>query len=249
MKKSITIFILTFILLFAFIFACWAQDNGDSLELSNEIKDKLKNDSTDIVIRYYNGFYMNAFAQKTSINDIVNGECVLQKLYMVITNDSEINYMYEKDGNTGSLLSKTTNWSSIYKNITEPKSIFRNINKNVKVNNIYCLDGNSSHDGIYIYYITNIGDYVYFKEYESSEKEYLFPIDDFYNFAKSVQEEREKNKYLIGGFVDIEKIYDVNKFEIRVSKTNLTPWFIAFCFIFATIVSTVVYVGIKKRRN
>jgi hypothetical protein len=163
--------------------------------------------------------FMYAFAEKQTIEEIVSGNCVLSQNIMVMT-DSVIKYKVERNERIVTLR-QTTDWSKLYKYAVKPSRILSNISPKLEVKNVYCLDGEPSHDGVYIYYSTDKGDYIYYKEYLIAEKEYLFPLNDFYEFASIVQEERNLNKDRDGGGRSIDELYDLGKYEI---KTGLSLW-------------------------
>lgn len=220
MKKVIIFILISAMLVSCLMIGAYAMNNNDSVKIDTEVMNKFKEKESDTVIMLlYNGMFMYAFAEKQTIEEIVSGNCVLSQNIMVMT-DSVIKYKVERNERIVTLR-QTTDWSKLYKYAVKPSRILSNISPKLEVKNVYCLDGEPSHDGVYIYYSTDKGDYIYYKEYLIAEKEYLFPLNDFYEFASIVQEERNLNKDRDGGGRSIDELYDLGKYEI---KTGLSLW-------------------------
>lgn len=127
-----------------------------------------------------------------------------------------------------------SDWSDFYKYAVSQNKVFGSF---VKVNAVYCLDGEPSHDGVYIYYDTDDGQYVLYKSHLSAEKTYLFPISDFYEFSEEVNNERRAKKDLIIGFPSsIEELCDV---EDYVLKPKIDFYFMTIAIIVAFVLGAV----------
>lgn len=170
-----------------------SADYYDSRHLTSEEKTQLAIPYTggdyvvtpdDTVIKLYIGTYIPYFdMQKDIISIIEKGTSRIK--YMVISDSVEYPYyksIYEGTGQT-TMIPEYYRWEGFYTYTVSPNLVF---DSSVKVNKIYCLDGfqDVPFDGGYIYYDTDHGEYVLFKEYAYAETTYLFPLLDFYEFSK-----------------------------------------------------------------
>ena len=73
-----------------------------------------------------------------------------------------------------------TVWMGFFKYSARPDLVFET---SVKVNEIYCFDDLFLGNGACLYYKTDHGDYILYYM-QSKEQVYLFPLSDFYEFAK-----------------------------------------------------------------
>ena len=101
--------------------------------------------------------------------------------YMIVPSSGDVFYKAIRDGK-GDILDKgTIIWSGFYTYTQSPELVF---NFSIKINKIYCLDSFGNPTGGYIYYETDHGEYILFQEHANSKDTYLFPLSDFYEFAK-----------------------------------------------------------------
>ena len=103
--------------------------------------------------------------------------------YMVVTSSGDMYSKIIRDGSGITIGSDkgAIEWSGFYTYTQSPELVF---DFSVKINKIYCLHGFEDNDNAYIYYETDHGEYILFKEYPKAKDTYLFPLDDFYEFAK-----------------------------------------------------------------
>jgi hypothetical protein len=110
-----------------------------------------------------------------------------------------------------------------FERFNDPDFVKKYISPDVKVENVYYLSGETNHMGTAIYYITNLGDYVYYNHYSIGEK--LFPIGKFCKYQKAISAELAKNPNDNGGGdVDISGVMDLSEFELKeitASSENL----------------------------
>ena len=102
--------------------------------------------------------------------------------------------------------------------------------------NVYLLTEADPHPRAYIYYKTDRGDYVYFRENITFGKEYLFTADEFYDFANVVMASEVQNcapEDIKSGENEIsfEKIYDMKKYDLSIMNQNRIIKNILFIFI------------------
>ena len=72
-------------------------------------------------------------------------------------------------------------------------------------------------EGIFVYFVTNVGDYVYYcdcNRYGTYAEGYLLPLEQFYGFAKSVYDYQTENGHLTGGAPNYGEIYDLSPYSV-----------------------------------
>ena len=201
------LFSFLFFLVFAtFLLPVFASAE-DSIRIPAEMKLLLdeKVGSYDYALKLYGGSFMKQFASGDSIASIIDKTEPGFEKY-IVTSRRGIEYYKICDGVLEKLDRSTglPDWSDYYKYAISPEKV---LNPSVKVTAVYCLDGEPSRDGVYIYYQTDDRDYVLYKAYLKSEDMYLFPADVFASFAQDVQNNRELHKDEDGAARSLEEIF------------------------------------------
>lgn len=187
----------------------------DSLHMSENEVSMLHLPDDYVVVKLYSGSYMSKFAAQESI------ETILQRttpLYMVISSDAEITYYVIREGESSKITTgKISDWSQFYKYALSPEKIF---GKRKKVYNVYCLEGEHSYNGVYILFETSKGTYVLYKQFLLADEMYIFPIDEFYQYAAMVQAEREAHTSEEAS-KDLLAKYEWNEFGAQKKVTSV----------------------------
>ena len=255
MKKIICLSIS--MLLFIFIvFGASADDiKTDSLTFSDSVYERIDNANHSNTIQIYNGTFMHLFAERKSIEEIVTDESLLDPYYAVKGIFSSPEYYYVKDGTSQKISVNSPAIDSTLRYVTSPNSVLNHISPFLAVQNVYYLNGDASHDGIYIYYKTSKGDYIYYKDYAEAEESYLFPLEDFYCMAETMEEkvQREKqekehldsiHKYLFGGPTLLSDIVDISSY--RITPRNSVALYVGIAVIVLA-VGAVAFVLIRRK--
>ena len=265
MKRRICICIVTAIIIFSLNVApCFAAENTektDSLQITDEEYEKFSRYENNTLIKLYNGTFMSGFAERLSIEELIDTPYCIEVYYMVVNNDIENDFLYvhERNGKI-TAFNPMSPWELVYKNIVEANDLLSKQSINATVKNIYCLNGEPSHDGVYIYYVTDRGDYVYYKDDFSDEKEYLFPVKDFYTFADAVNKNRTENGTGIraeGKEISIEEINNAEKqinklkakFEIKANNPISLWVYIALGALMLCLAVILVFTVLKKKKR
>lgn len=190
-----------------------ASSQWDSLTIEEDILEIISYDPNGLAFRLYTGAYMWGFADHKEISEL------LEEPYT-----SEIRYVRESGGVIRDYkiedgIAKESDWirhqvDDFFDAVSRIDSIISVLGEDVTVENIYCLDGEPNLDGIYIYFVTNQGDYVYYKDYTGAEDEYLIPLAQFYEFAE-VFYQNQKNAQYGNGTGDIEELYDLDGYNLK----------------------------------
>lgn len=220
-----------------------ASSTTDSITLSENEYTDFKDNADDTVIKLYWKMCMPLFAESMTISDITSE--VERAVYMVISQSGNISYKQYYDGVVRKISSGgVPDWSEFSKYAINPSLVFGPL---VTVMNIYCLSGEQSHDGVYIYFETSKGDYVLYKEYLSADKEYLFPVKDFYPFAKSVATYRKENSDLLGAGAGISELYDLSPYAFTAQ--NPVTFVIAAASIVVIVAAGVIILFITRKHR
>ena len=159
-------------------------------------KDALDVDESIGIIRVYNGYYLHGFAAGDTIDNLISDKYVLEEMLVTYEKGSraQINCYGIRDGNINRLEHGYGLDMSVFLKYTSDNNTVM-IEKKIKakIHSIVCLSAESSHSGIYIYYITEKGDYVLYKEYADSTATYLFPIEEFSAACAKYREEKRKS--------------------------------------------------------
>lgn len=257
MKKIVCISISA--LLFIFIVFGVSADalKSDSLVFSDSVYESIDNANRNNTIQIYNGTFMHLFAERKSIEEIITDESMLEPYYAVKGVFSSPEYYYIKDGASQKISINPLAIDSTLRYVTSPDSVLNHISPFLTVQNVYYLNGDASHDGIYIYYKTSKGDYIYYKDYAEAEESYLFPLEDFYSLAETMteklqQEKQERehldsiHKYLFGGPTLLSDVVDISSY--RVTPQNPVFLYIGIVVVILA-VGTVLFVFIRKKRS
>jgi hypothetical protein len=230
----------------------------DSLRLPENERTDMAEAPDDTVIKLYVGIFYDNFAKGQSIEEITSGNSNLTDrliTYLIISPTEGYTKMKQYYNGTVSRIRGDTNvfipeWAAFSNYATTPELVF---DSSVQVNATYCLDASSSHHGVCIYYVTNQGDYVLYKQYLTDDcAEYLFPSTNFYEFCEAIDNELRKNSDLTGG-APIEELYDLTpyKFEPRqenASNASLWLWIVSGVLLVILVCGFAFY-KIRKTKN
>ena len=224
MKKYVCFITICLFILFSFsIFA--NEGIEDSLSFSDSVYQTIENSNKDNTIKIFNGTFMHLFGQRKGIEEIISDENLLEPYYAVKGRFSSAEYYYIREGASCKISIHPPELDSTLSYVLNPSLILNKVSPFLSAQHIYYLNGDASHDGIYIYYQTEKGDYVYYQEFASDAEGYLFPVDDFYAIAEEVEttfqaekQEREHldsiQKYLFGGPTLLSDIVDISEYQI-----------------------------------
>lgn len=214
MKKMI-VFILSFLCLMASGMTVNADNYDYLFGISNDESELLRIEETDVIIKYYGAkMFMKEFAENGTIDSIIDESPIF---YVVWSEKDPDNPKYIRNKN-GELITGFTgvDHSFLLNHTLGAEELLRSkITFDFEIKNIYFLYGGD--DGIYIYYVTSVGDYVYYKLHEKAEKEYVFPIEEFLEFAKEAVEYIPEGHYL-GSHNASTVLKNYGKYEIGYTK-------------------------------
>lgn len=226
--KYVFAFMFTFVLLCS-LCSCAEQDVAskeyDSLTFNEHDLEILKDIDAVTPIKVYNSS-LTAHFHLDGKECVVNG--LIEKLedgiyyrYLNKPSGSDCQWYYVDSGKLNAYNTKMYETGNFfYKYALNPSQVFGTF---AEVYNVYCFDSTSTTGDAAIYYITDKGDYVLYKQNFVSEWDdadaYLFPTEDFRAFSNAVinhhsTKDGELDKY---GIVPSEDIYDMSPYLLRDS--------------------------------
>lgn len=166
------------------ISASAATSLSDSLRIGNQTQKLLGGDGGDF-IRVYSGSFLDGFAEGETITSLTGDAHVKAQVYMARGRDGF--HCVCIDGETAAEpdagLVGTLDGETIFGIVSDPERILPG---DAHVENVWCLDGDGDDDGLYIYFATSAGDYVYYKGAKgAADGGYMLPAGRFTEFAKA----------------------------------------------------------------
>lgn len=230
MKKTVFICVLLICVIIASMPVSATTLVEDAFTIDDETRTLLSVSEDDTVIRVYFGYFMFGFSQRWSLEETFNDGWSLKKTSYVIASSGDGGNMElttkclnegivmeeplpNPNGQTSSnAVYATRSAQKFYDMIDETSHILSVLGPFVTVQKTVYMHGYPM-DGVYIYYETNIGDYVYYKNDWVDDEEYLVPLEEFYNFAEVEQEYRSLR---VGG--SGASTYDLSPYDLSNYK-------------------------------
>lgn len=175
------------------VYATETGDNNmknDSISIPSTIADEYKtNPSHNVIFRFYNGYFMLGFAQKATIQEIINNpDYVLEEVYATSV-DGITMYRAKRNGTLTDPLDHHSE-GNIFRNYAlSPNKLFKKStfsSSDLTIDSIYCLDGEPSHDGIYIYISPQIKAIIYIIKSMPQQKRNIY--SQLMNFMISLKQ-------------------------------------------------------------
>ena len=237
MKKYI-ILLLALIILLSIAFPTSAEysvnvKKYDSLNIDeNEINQlNINNRNCQVVKKYVVGF-CNVFPRTTTIEEVIQGKRIVDVRYTIYEGNEIMSYQTLRSGKAEEIFSDSPAWDIVpeieidyISKIKSGDDLLSKISKEIEIYNTYYFY-DCSRMGSCIYYVTNMGDYVYYKSFYSyslsSNKSYLFPSSDFVELITRVNEDRKNwppNTY--GDAFDLSYYADLSNYDINSTSFDL----------------------------
>ncbi len=186
------------------------------------------------ILHYYNGTFVYWIGQGKTLEELISldsKECAIESLLAYYCDNPKyeggVTVRYE-DGQYEAIGNSKGN-IFFASEIEENKLLKSQIKQEFRIANIVCLSEEASYGAILIYYVTDIGDYVLFKETAESDDVYLFPLAAFRSFAaeyyewlfskQTVDENGNTKKATEDGPSDIKSVFGIDRYLIA-NKTN-----------------------------
>lgn len=192
MKKVITLFTVLVLVISMLCFPIHATDDlnpMDSRYLSPQILEKFDLDETELLVKCYASVITWDFNDYTNIDEILAnafGVVYLQKKFSdPVLYASE----FDKNGEWIEGIPTGVNGVNFYQQTLhelQTGEAIKTISADITVQSLYYLWGENNRMGTAIYYETNMGDYVYYRQHGVGEL--LFPAEAFFEYQKAICE-------------------------------------------------------------
>lgn len=265
MEKSVIAFVLLVCTILSPVPVSANTPVEDAFTVDSETRAILSASEDDTVIRVYFGIFMYGFSLRQSIEDIFNdGWSLHGTYYLIASNDKngeqslvckcvEDGAVVSQEYESGSFYAKSIeqlhkNNLTYYDLIGECERILSALGPFVTAEKTVFMHGLPV-DGMYIYYETNIGNYVYYKDHPEAEEEYLVPLETFYDYAEVVQAARSGTAG--GSRADVEA-YDLSPYSLKnYTATPRKIFFTILLYGIPILLVTCVCIGfvVRKKRK
>ena len=254
MKKVLCLFIVAIVLSVCSMPAFSVIEREDSLTFETQVFEILDGAKQGNTIKIYNGHFIQYFAEDVPIHEIIQDENLLKPYYVVKNGLQTAEYFYIEDNQANRITINPPSLDKTLEYVTSPNKVLKALSEKVSIQNIYYLNSESSYSGIYIYYVTDKGDYIYYQDAANDDAGYLFALTDFCNVAKEayaiIKGENTGNLYELptGGPTLLSDIVDISEYQITPETPTVFYVCIAVTLVIATGVVTVLLLQ-KKRKS
>ena len=174
----------------------------DSVKISDDERTLIESylGKDKVILKLYSGAYLLGFAESVSIEALASTEYTLEAHFFCtddMNSGQDPALLKVKNGEVFRISSHdVVDFTVFYRCVFFYDQLFSSLlptaidPNDLTISEIYCLNGSFNYEGVYVYYVTDRGDYVYYKEYIQAEDEYLMPVNEFYDFASRKHAER-----------------------------------------------------------
>ena len=195
----------------------------DSLHVSAEtiedIQKEFRLQNIENAYKVYNVYILSAFGviECNSIIDALESGAVHGEIYALKTEDEFSYYWYDEEkGEWGRSDDCGMLPDDSFLKL-EDTSIPGAIAPDVEVYETHLMYSNN-YEGMAICYVTNHGEYIYYRWHQIGER--LFPLEAFVAYQKAVHEVYQRNPGLIGG-IDTSEMWDLSVYDFRSDSFDL----------------------------
>lgn len=268
MKRATTTLLILLCLLLTlaqFVYATTAETNKEYAnelcpqQIDAAVLDVLELAPTDRVVKIYNLPIVSAFSRYATISDVLDSEYGDFEYYVVLTAEGIVKYYSVNKWLKPVQLVDYGYFDERNLDTFFSGSVIKQISKEIKVHNVYYLTGENDHEGFALYYQTNMGDYVFFKDSIGNDVRYLMPAAYFHDYMKAVgRQHGPKNvngwhpNYKVAGYAhyDIRNTdYDPNTPPATPTPIYETKEFKIILFICVLITVVIIYVIYRKIKH
>jgi len=234
----------------------------DSVSISDSQRALLSDSPDDTIVRIYEGDYRKAFRERASIEEIIQEPYTASTNYIVFSDE-----LLTIKSPSNEVMQDNSRLRSVYsysRDVAQRDDILSVLGKNVKAKKTYYLANTNRLSGIYVYYETNVGDYVYYCAFTREDaKEYLFPLDVFYVLQEDLEEFCSTHGWMTVTYLGLEEMLDysdypdLSQYELSTynahhptPSTEQYPWvFPSICCVAVAILAIATFLLVRKFRR
>ena len=225
MKKALCLFIVVIVLSVCSMPVFSVVEREDSLTFETQVFEILDGAKQGNTIKIYNGHFIQYFAEDVPIHEIIQDENLLKPYYVVKNGLQTAEYFYIEDNQANRITINPPSLDKTLEYVTSPDKVLKALSEKASIQNIYYLNSESSYSGIYIYYVTDKGDYIYYQDAANDDAGYLFALTDFCNVAKEayaiIKGENTGNLYELptGGPTLLSDLVDISEYQVTPGRS------------------------------
>lgn len=220
-KKKLTCVFLV-ICIFCFPIMLFSADaiDEDSITFDATVFEKIDNASRSNTIKIYNGLFLQYFAKRIPIDEIIRDENLLDPYYVVKSGLKNAEYFYIRNNQAQPIKVNPPKLDKTLVFVTSPERILNSVSSHLSVQKVYYLNSDSSYNGIYLYYVTTQGDYIYYQEHAADDNGYLFTLEEFYDISLAAYEKIKADntgnvwELPAGGPTFLSDVVDISAYRI-----------------------------------
>ena len=169
-----------------------------AINIDSSIKEEIGVEDDEIVICVHNASFIYAFWKYDNIEEVLKSELILDTYYIVV-NKGVVVGTYHCDDigdpnriNLGNLLYDDSETLTVFLNNT----IEDQLPQGATVLDVYYLYGRPAHHGSALYYITDMGDFVYYDYYLTynllGKQQTFFTASEFFDLMKAAAKDEQE---------------------------------------------------------
>lgn len=270
MKRATTTLLILLCLLLTlaqFVYATTAETNKEYAselcpqQIDAAVLDVLELAPTDRVVKIYNIPIVFAFSSYSTINEVLDSEYGNREYYAISTAEGTVKYYTVNKWLVPVQLDNDSYFDERNLDTFFSGSVIKKVSQEIKVHNVYYLTGETNHEGFALYYQTNMGDYVFFKDSIGNDVRYLMPAAYFHDYMKAVgRQHGPKNvdgwhpNYKVAGYAH----YDIRNtdYDPNIPPATPTPIYetaefkiiMSICVLITVVIIYVIYRKIKHKK-
>ena len=162
-----------------------------AINIDPSIKEAIGVKDDEMVICVHNASFLYAFWKYDNIEEILKSDFILETYYIVVNNDQVVGTYHCDDIwkpnriNLGNILYDDSETLTVFLNDT----VVDQLPRGATVLDVYYLYGQPVHDGSALYYITDMGDFVYYDYYLTynllGKQQTFFTASEFFDLMKA----------------------------------------------------------------
>lgn len=212
------------------------------------------------IVKIYGGCFLSGFANEATLSSLLNDgyiEEVQYALWNMKDRQYDINYcgvnIAEKEfiemnlSNQRGVDERWFECAFSYEDIFDSTLATADLDQ-LEVTEKYIFNAYEKTEGVFVYYVTNYGDYIYYLPNPNlTDKAYLLPYEKFCDLAKIIYQNFDSSRGY-GGRENIEDLYDLSEYKVGSADARRAR-IVSCCALIIIIPATAVFIIRKKKKK
>ncbi len=193
------------------------SDPLDSRNIPQEVLELADPNETDVLFRYYRTAIVLAFGESDTIEEVFSSGYVHSIPFYALETETSRTLIYLKDNETYTVIEPTDrdgNWPSSTFQEHRTGEAIRTVSPDIVIESMYYINGENDMTGTAIYYKTDLGDYVFFRDYSFGDL--LFSAEAFFEYQAVVYGNVIRASHGLSGYT-----YNLSAYDYR--SANFDP--------------------------